>query len=116
MRERVLLVMRDPAPVFTPMGRDERVAHDRYAEQDPVDVARQLTDGATMLAFVLEGLREEQWARTCTYNYPSPKRRSVAWLARHSQHEVEHHLADLDACLAMTSARTTAFPSDGPHA
>lgn len=99
MRERVLLVLREPAPVFTPMGRDERVVHDRYAEQDPADVARQLTDGAAMLAFIFEGLRGEQWARTCTYNYPSPKTRSVAWLAQHSLHEVEHHLADVDSSL-----------------
>ena len=51
MRERVLQVLREPSPpAFTPMGRDERVRDDRYAEQSPNDVPRQITDAAAMLA------------------------------------------------------------------
>ena len=41
-RERVLLARRVECPSFEPMGRDERVDHDGYAEQDPAHVARQL--------------------------------------------------------------------------
>ena len=96
MRERFLLVLREPSPpAFTPMGRDERVADDRYAEQAPDDVARQLVDATAMLTFVFEGLDDEQWALTCIYNYPAPADRTLAWVAQHTVHEAEHHLADL---------------------
>jgi hypothetical protein len=100
MRERVLQVLREPAPpAFTPMGRDERVEHDRYAEQSPVDVARQVTDAAAMLAFVFEGLDDEQWARRCIYGYPAPAERTLSWVAQHTIHEADHHLGDLEASL-----------------
>ena len=101
MRERVLQVLREPAPpAFTPMGRDERVEHDRYAEQSPIDVARQIEDAAAMLAFVLEGLDDEQWARRCIYNYPTPAERTLSWVAQHTIHEADHHLRDLEASLS----------------
>ena len=37
-RERVLVARRIDRPSFDPMGRDERVEHDGYAEQDVDDV------------------------------------------------------------------------------
>jgi hypothetical protein len=94
LRERVLLALWKPTPVFAPMGRDERVVLDRYVEQVPADVARQLTDAASMLAFLLEGLTAEQWGRTCIYGFPEPAERTVEWVAVHAVHEGEHHLAD----------------------
>jgi hypothetical protein len=100
MRERVLQVLREPTPpAFTPMGRDERVTHDHYREQDPADVARQLIDAAAMLTFVFEGLDDNQWARTCIYGYPAPAERTLAWVAQQTVHETDHHLADLVASL-----------------
>ena len=103
MRERVLQVLRETAPpAFTPMGRDERVIHDRYHEQAPGDVARQLVDAAAMLAFVFEGLDEHQWARTCIYGYPAPAERTLAWVAQQTVHEAGHHLADVVASLQAT--------------
>lgn len=100
MRERVLQVLREPAPpAFTPMGRDERVEHDRYAEQSPIDVARQIADAAAMLAFVFESLDDEQWARRCIYGYPTPAERTLSWVAQHTIHEADHHLLDLEASL-----------------
>ena len=100
MRERVLLVLREPSPqAFTPMGRDERVGHDRYAEQSPDDVARQLVDAAAMLTFVFEGMDDDSWTLTCIYGYPAPAERPLAWVAQHTVHEAQHHLADLVASL-----------------
>jgi hypothetical protein len=40
-RERVLAARRMDRPDCPTLGRDERVAHDGYAEQNPDDVARQ---------------------------------------------------------------------------
>jgi hypothetical protein len=103
MRERVLQVLREPTPpAFTPMGRDERVEHDRYAEQSPVDVARQIADAASMLAFVFAGLGDEQWARRCIYGYPTPAERPLSWVAQHTIHETDHHLRDVEASLRAT--------------
>jgi hypothetical protein len=103
MRERFLQVLREPTPpAFTPMGRDERVEHDRYREQDPADVARQLLDAAAMLTFVFEGMDDQQWARACIYGYPEPAERTLAWVAQQTVHEADHHLADLVASLHAT--------------
>src|SRR5438132_2304120 len=52
-RERVLAARRMDRPTYDPMGRDERVEHDGYAEQTPADVARQLRPAAQLFANVL---------------------------------------------------------------
>ncbi len=96
-RERLLLARRIDRPDFAPMGRDERVDHDGYAEQRPLDVARQLRDATTLFAGVLARFDSETWGRTAIYNYPAPTERSLAWIAVHTQHEVPHHLADVRA-------------------
>ena len=94
-RERVLAARRTERPSFDPMGRDERVVHDGYAHQDPVDVARQLTDAAALFANVLARLDAQEWERSVTYNYPRRLERSLRWVALHTLHEVRHHLADV---------------------
>ena len=94
-RERVLAARRMHRPTFQPMGRDERVDHDGYAEQDPGDVARQLTDAAQLFANVLARLGPTDWERTVMYNYPEPFERSLRWVAVHTAHEVRHHLLDV---------------------
>lgn len=77
-RERVLLARHKERPSFDPMGRDERVDHDGYAEQDPSDVARQLADAARLFANVLGRLPVADWERTVMYNYPALAARSLA--------------------------------------
>ena len=94
-RERALMARRVECPSFAPMGRDERVEHDGYADQDPADVARQLTDAAGLFANVLDRLGPADWDRTVMYNYPEPTERSLRWMAVHTVHEVRHHLADV---------------------
>lgn len=94
-RERVLAARRMDRPSFDPMGRDERVDHDGYAEQEPSDVARQLTDAAEMFANVLERLPSTDLDRTVMYNYPRPSERSLRWVGVHTLHEVRHHLMDI---------------------
>lgn len=94
-RERVLAARRQHRPAFSPMGRDERVEHDGYAEQDPGQVTRQLTDAASLFANVLSRLGDDDWDRPVVYSYPSPTERSLRWVAVHTVHEVEHHLLDV---------------------
>jgi DinB superfamily len=95
-RERVLLARRTERPTLEPMGRDERVEHDGYAEQDAEDVARQLTDAATMFANDLARLAPSDWDRTVIYRYPKTQERSLRWVAVHTLHEVRHHRLDIE--------------------
>jgi hypothetical protein len=94
-RERALAARRGDTPVAEPMGRDERVGHDGYADQLPADVARQLRDAALLFAGVLERLPPAEWERTLIYTYPEQQERSLRWLAVHTLHELRHHLLDI---------------------
>lgn len=104
-RERVLAARRTDCPTFDPMGRDERVEHDGYAEQDPADVVRQLADAALMFTNDLSRLSPSDWERTLMYNYPTPWERSLEWVAVHTVHEVQHHLLDVQRHLGQLDER-----------
>ena len=93
-RERVLLARRADRPSPPLMGREERVEHDGYAEQNPSDVARQLTDAARMLANVLSRLGAD-WERLVVYEGLEPPERDLRWVALDTWHEVDHHLRDV---------------------
>lgn len=93
-RERVLWARREDEPSPPAMGRDERVEHDGYAEQEPAAVARQLVDAAALFAGVLDRLDPDAWERTLVYRYPTTERRTLRWVAVHTLHEVRHHLGD----------------------
>lgn len=94
-RERVLAALRMDDFVAVPMGRDERVEHDGYAEQDPADVVRQLQDAAMLFVNVLRRLEPSDWDRTLRYPYPEPVPQTLLWVARHTVHELQHHLMDI---------------------
>ena len=95
-RERVLLARRADRPTFEPMGRDERVEHDGYSQQDPEAVTRQLADAATMFANDVSRLAPADWDRTVIYRYPTTSERSLRWVAVHTLHEVQHHGMDIE--------------------
>ncbi|WP_082930208.1 DinB family protein [Mycobacterium sp. 1164966.3] len=94
-RERVLAARRTDRPDCSPLGRDERVVHDGYADQEPEDVARQLADAAQLFANVLARLAPDDWDRTVVYHYPETCERSLRWVAIHTLHEAQHHLLDI---------------------
>ena len=94
-RERVLAARWMETPSFDPMGRDERVEYDGYADQDPADVVRELNDAAAMFANVLDRIPPEDWGRTVIYSYPKKFERSLRWVAVHTVHEVRHHTLDI---------------------
>jgi hypothetical protein len=94
-RERVLLARRVDVPAAVPMGRDERVAHEGYAESDPAEVAEEVTIAARLLANTLSRLDTPDWERRIVYNWPQHRERTLRWLALNTQHEVRHHLLDI---------------------
>lgn len=99
-RERVLAARRVERPSFEPMGRDERVMHDGYAQQEPVAVADELMMASSLFANVLNRLRSGDWDRPVVYNYPQKAERTLRWVATHALHEVRHHLLDVRRQLA----------------
>lgn len=96
-RERVLAVRRGHADEARPMGRDERVEHDGYNDQQPADVAMQLEQSGLLFDGVLRRLAPADWDRTIVYRFPERTRRSMQWVAVHTEHEMAHHLADIRA-------------------
>ncbi len=73
--------------------------NDRYNEQDPAVVGAQITEAANTLAAAVEVLTPSQWERTGIHHWPTTTEQTIAWLARHTVHECEHHLRDIDAVL-----------------
>ncbi|WP_081292975.1 DinB family protein [Mycobacterium colombiense] len=94
-RERVLAARRVNGADCASMGREERAEHDGYNEQDPLAVARQLSDAATLFSNVLARLAGDDWERTVVYHYPETSERSLRWVAVHTAHELQHHLLDI---------------------
>ncbi len=94
-RERVLLARRVEGPETVPMGRDERVGYEGYADSDPQEVADELAVAARLLSNTLGRLDDADWDRTLIYGWPERDERTLRWLAAHTQHEVRHHLLDV---------------------
>jgi S-DNA-T family DNA segregation ATPase FtsK/SpoIIIE len=103
--ERIETALKTDEPTFEPMDRDERVVRDRYNEQDPTDVERELTVAVRALADRFEGLGEDELARTGIYNYPEPAPRSISWIGRHTVHEGHHHLRDIEHVIDRVTSR-----------
>jgi S-DNA-T family DNA segregation ATPase FtsK/SpoIIIE len=99
-RTRLALALREDCPTFTSMGREERAEREQYNEQDPAVVGAELTAAASAIAADFAALDDAGWRRTGIYNWPERAERSMLWLGRHTVHEGEHHLADLDRVLA----------------
>src|SRR5258708_27651908 len=76
-RERLREARRLDRPECQPMGRDERVALDGYAAENPADVARQLGDAAQLFANDLDRLGGADWDRSVIYSYPRRAERSL---------------------------------------
>lgn len=95
-RGRVAQALAEHEPAFTSMRRDERAVEERYNEQDPATVIRQLNAAADDLASSLEALDGAGWERTGLYAYRGPEVRTIEWIARHTIHEGVHHVMDIE--------------------
>ncbi|KQQ05421.1 MULTISPECIES: DinB family protein [unclassified Rathayibacter] len=93
-RRRLGLMLADDDPLFPNWDQDVTAVEDRYSEQDPALVGRELIHEAELIAAAFEGVSGDQWSR--------PGRRSdgavftVATMARYYLHDVVHHLHDVD--------------------
>ncbi len=101
-RDRIALTQVEDQPEFTPMGgvgREQLAVDQRYDLQDPSTVAAEVVRAADALAGPLASLDDVGWARTGVYGYPTREVRDVDWIARHTVHELHHHLGDVDRVL-----------------
>lgn len=103
-RDRAVLALVEESPSFARMYRDERVALCGYARQAMGDVLAHLAMAAELCAMVFEGLDEAGWSRPLVYNWPEAAELDLAWLGRHTLHEVEHHLQDITQVLSQVTA------------
>jgi hypothetical protein len=96
-RDRAVQALIEDRPSFPRMYRDERVEVLRYAEQSPGEVAHHELDvAATLVGRAFSERSVEEWQCPLIYDYPEPAEHDLAWLARHTVHEGEHHLFDID--------------------
>ena len=99
-RERIYLALVEDRPSFARMNREERVTLARYAQESPARVADELDLAFRLVTTALTGRDDADWARLLLYNYPGPTEHDLAWLGRHTIHECEHHLVDIQRGLS----------------
>lgn len=91
--QRLGLMLSQDDPLFPNWDQDDTAVAERYGEQDPGTVARELQDAATALAAHFDQVRGDQWDR--------PGRRSdgaeftVSTFARYFIHDPIHHYWDV---------------------
>jgi hypothetical protein len=105
-RDRLYIALVEDKPAFAPMHRDRRVTLARYNQQDPEEVAEQLSLAARLIAQAFGALDAAQLQRRCIYNFPAPAERSLLWVGQHAVHEGEHHLRDVERVLTRVRATT----------
>lgn len=90
---RLASMLHEDDPLFANWDQDETAVADRYGEQDPTVVQRELADAGHRLAAAFDAVGGEQWDR--------PGRRSdgaaftVRSFARYLLHDPLHHLWDI---------------------
>jgi hypothetical protein len=98
---RLELMLSQDDPLFANWDQDETAVADRYAEQDPAEVAAALRQAALAIAGRFEGVTGAQWQRTGTRG--DGARFTVETFARYFIHDPVHHLYDVTGRRAVPS-------------
>lgn len=101
--ERLHLMLTTDAPDYPNWDQDATAVEDRYGEQDPATVARELTAAAERLAADLAQVTGDQWQRTGSRG--DGAHFTVDTFARYFIHDPIHHLHDA-VSRAAPSGRT----------
>jgi hypothetical protein len=91
--QRLQLMLDEPDPLFANWDQDATALTERYWEQDPVVVSRDLLEAADEIARRFAGVSEAQWARTGRRS--DGARFTVDSFARYLLHDTVHHLHDV---------------------
>jgi hypothetical protein len=91
--ERFRLMLEEDDPTFANWDQDATAIADRYDEQDPASVARELVAAAEAIAATLESVPGDALGRTALRSDGS--RFTVDSLGRYLLHDPVHHLHDV---------------------
>ena len=91
--QRLELMLSQDDPLFPNWDQDETAVADRYAEQDPAEVAAALRRAALAIAGRFEGVTGAQWQRAGRRS--DGARFTVETFARYLVHDPVHHLYDV---------------------
>ena len=97
VRDRLVIGVVEDDPTFKPLYRDERVDLGLYHDDTPELVAVEVRSAAALFARTFDRLSVEQLRRPVQYAYPAPATRTLLWMGQQVVHEIEHHLADMEA-------------------
>lgn len=92
MTGRARLMIAEDSPTFADWDQDAAAEADRYGEQDPVDVARELIAAADVAAAVFGAVTGSDWDRPGLRSNGSTF--TVRTLGQYFVHDVVHHLHD----------------------
>jgi len=93
--ERLRLMLTEDAPAYPNWDQDATAVAERYAEQDPEVVDRELRAAAAALAARFEQVSGDDWDRTGTRSDGAEF--TVETFARYLLHDPVHHLWDVTA-------------------
>src|SRR6267378_1958189 len=112
--ERLEFALREHEPRFAYQDQERRARECHYNELDPRTIVRELGTLAARFSALLDGLRDEQWARGGE-RLPG-ERFDIKTLARFALHEVRHHRVDAErsAKLALERNAGEEVPVIGP--
>jgi hypothetical protein len=91
--QRLSLMLIQEGPQFPNWDQDATAIADRYREQDPATVARDLATAAGVIAAHFDGLAPDHWHRTGTRS--DGAHFIVESFARYFIHDPVHHLFDV---------------------
>ena len=91
--ERLTLMLTHEAPAFANWDQDETARDERYAEQDPVVVARQVAEAAASFAGAYAAVPGDAWQRVGLRSDGSEF--TVLTLGQYALHDLVHHLWDV---------------------
>jgi hypothetical protein len=91
--ERLMLMLTVDGPRFANWDQDATAVADRYAEQEPAEVAASLREAAGVIAARFDGVSGDQWQRTGSRS--DGAHFTVESLARYFIHDPVHHLWDV---------------------
>ena len=99
--QRLELMLSQDDPLFPNWDQDETAVADRYAEQDPAEVAAALRRAALAIAGRFEGVTGAQWQRAGRRS--DGARFTVETFARYLVHDPVHHLWDVTGRRAVAT-------------
>ena len=91
--ERLALMLTEVNPTFSNWDQDETAVADRYAEQQPGQVAAELVASAQRIAAGYERVSGEEWSRPGLRSNGSTF--TVLTLGQYGLHDLAHHLWDV---------------------